>query len=387
VIASITFLVFKEVLFFQPGVQYFRYPLPLTYISKVPASYNILLACFIFYPIFLKIVEKLKAGKRYNGLIILATMMIVYPITVCLLFKYYDRNLTQFFRIEKSVFRQDWDSVIRKQESFRSTNSNSQYYYNLALSGKGQLCNRMFFGPQDFGIKSLTLQHDEGQINRSGYFYYIIGLTNEAHHLAYESRVLNGRNPENIKMLIKTELINGNYLIAERYINVLKKTLHYRDQAAKYEKMLNNPSLVNSDPELKEKISSFPKKDFFIHPDDFVNIELILKSDPYNKRAFEYKMAFMLFNKDLKGIVNEANKMKGMGYEYIPRHIEEAILLYIFATHETPDLGGLSISPETDSRFRKYLYVFNNNFRNKQVLEREIKKVGEKTYWYYFQFK
>jgi len=37
--------------------------------------------------------------------------------------------------------------------------------------------------------------------------------------------VIKGHSPEGLKMLIRTELINGNYEVASRYINILKKTL------------------------------------------------------------------------------------------------------------------------------------------------------------------
>ena len=121
----------------------------------------------------------------------------------------------------------------------------------------------MFFGRQSYGSMSLTLTRDNEQSYRAMYFYYAVGLTGEAHHLAYELMVQHGYRPENIKMLIKTELINGNFKIAERYINVLKKTLHYKNWAEKYERMLFKPELVNSDPELGQKDQTASQKGFF----------------------------------------------------------------------------------------------------------------------------
>ncbi len=153
------------------------------------------------------------------------------------------------------------------------------------LSEKGELCSRMFFGRQSHGSMSLTLKRDDDQSYRAIYFYYAVGFTGEAHHLAYEQMVQHGYRPENIKMLIKTELINGNFKIAERYINVLKKTLHYKNWAEKYEKMLFKPELVNSDPELGEKIRLLPEKDFYIVTDDFRNIEMLLQVNPDNRNS------------------------------------------------------------------------------------------------------
>ena len=124
----------------------------------------------------------------------------------------------------------------------------------------------MFFGRQSYGSKALTLTRDNDQSYRAMYFYYAVGLTCEAHHLAYELMVQHGYRPENIKMLIKTEMINGNFKVAERYINVLKKTMHYKKWSEKYEKMLFTPDLVNSDPELGGKIRLLPGMIFSFSP-------------------------------------------------------------------------------------------------------------------------
>ena len=291
-------------------------------------------------------------------------------------------------QLEKLVFKQEWDEVIRHHESSPSTSLVGQYYYNLALSEKGQLCDRLFFGQQDFGAKALSLPRNTEFINRSMYFYYSIGLIREAHHLAYESMVLYGHRPENIKMLIKTELINGNYKIARRYINILKKTLHYKKWASKYEKMLYNPEMIYSDAELGEKIRLLPKRDFFIGSDDVYNIDVMLMVNPDNKRAFEYKIARFLLEKDFKAVVYQVKKMKDMGYNYIPRYIEEAIVLFINLNLELPYLGGFTINTVTESHFRQFKTTFDLiKNGNKSYLEKEMKKAWGNTFWYYFQIK
>jgi hypothetical protein len=198
--------------------------------------------------------------------------------------------------------------------------------------------------------------------------------------------VQHGYRPENIKMLIKTELINGNYKIAERYINVLKNTFHYRKWAEFYEKMLYKPALVLSDPELGEKIRLLPGKDFFVIGDDLTNLELFLQVSPSNKRVFETKMARLLLEKDLIEIVTEVRKMKDIGYTYLPRHIEEAVIAYKYFTKQVPDLGGLSIKPETETRFNQYISMFNYYGGKKSILEKMMKKSERNTFWYFLQF-
>jgi hypothetical protein len=149
-------------------------------------------------------------------------MVSVFPVTVLILLWFYDQEASTVKKFDRMAYSRDWDGIIRLNEKLQSTGIVQQYYYNLALSEKGQLCSRMFFAPQSFGSMALTLSRDSEESFRAMYFYYAVGLTCEAHHLAYELMVQHGYRPENIKMLIRTELINGNFRIAERYINVLK---------------------------------------------------------------------------------------------------------------------------------------------------------------------
>lgn len=382
----LVFIIFKEFLFLQPIDLLLNYPMAVIDHSRLPQGSYLLSVYFILFPFLIKtsILDKAVTSVMTFKTI---TILTVFPITVFLLLSYRNLDVSNLIHIEESVNKQDWDEIIKLHECSPSGSLTEQYFYNIALSEKGELCNRLFTGRQDSGAKSLSLPHNNQYINKSFYFYYTIGIISEAHHLAYESMVVNGYNPENIKMLIKTELIVKNYRIASKYINILKKTFHYRIWAEKYEKMLYDTTLINSDPELSRKKSLIPDRDFFVRKDDIQNIELLLIADPYNKRAFEYKMAHLLIEKDIKSVVSEVNKMKEIGYDLIPRHIEEAVTEFINLTKESPDLGGLIVSHETKLRYKEYLKdydLYKNG--NKLWSEKDMKNAWGNTFWYYFQF-
>jgi hypothetical protein len=315
-------------------------------------------------------------------------ILILFSTTVFLLSKLRDRDLANSLKLEKYLYEHDWEAIILQHETTPSLNIIGQYYYNLALSEEGQLCERLFFGRQDFGAGALILPDDGGLNFNKIYFYYAVGLINEVHHIAVESLVINGYSPENLKFLIKTELINGNYRVAERFINVQKKTLHYKRWAEKYERMLDNPELIISDPELGEKIRMLPKRGFFVRPNDMQNIELLLDSNPDNKRAFEYKMARLLFEKDLETIVGEVKKMKEMGYTCIPRYIEEAIVGSENYKNGFPVPGDLTVSSRTELRFKQFMTAYEHNkMFNHSLIELKMKSSWGNTYWFYHEFR
>jgi len=213
------------------------------------------------------------------------------------------------------------------------------------------------------------------------YYYYTVGFMNEAHHRAYESMVINGYRPENLKMLIKTDLINGNYRSAERHIGILSKSLHYRKWAMKYKSMLHKPEQVLADPELGEKAKLAPRKDFFFSQNEILNIDLMLMSNPDNKVAFEYKLARLLLEKDFKSAVHQVKKMRNMNYSRLPRHVEEAIILFKHHNYELPYLGGFEPGPELKNSFDQYAAAKEENPKTTK-----IENTWGTTFWYYYDF-
>ncbi|MBP1667402.1 MAG: hypothetical protein H6Q23_2262 [Bacteroidetes bacterium] len=161
------------------------------------------------------------------------TIIVLFTATIFSLSLQNNPVIERIMKTEKLFIDRQADKVITYHEKYPSTNIIELFYYNLALSEKGQLCDRMFFVPQNSGPMSLSLEGNREQASRTMHYYYTIGLINEAHHLAFELMVQNGYTPENIKMLIRTELINNNFRVAERYLNVLKRTLKYSDKRGK----------------------------------------------------------------------------------------------------------------------------------------------------------
>ena len=56
--------------------------------------------------------------------------------------------------------------------------------------------------------------------------------------------------PAAVKILAQTNLCQGNYAVAEKYLNYLEHTLFYRDWAKQYRRFLYNDKAVEEDAEL-----------------------------------------------------------------------------------------------------------------------------------------
>lgn len=387
-IIAASFLAFWKIIFLQPVAHIILFPLPVLENTPYKITFFILTAYIVLYPLICRFALNGKDSWINKRLYSVITVAFVFAINIFLLFRIYNPQTARVIELEKLIFAEKWNDAITLHETKPSRNLIGQYFYNIALSESDQMCDRLFFGSQDFGEKSLVLPWGDEHLNRGAYFYYSIGLINEAHRWAYEEMVVYGYRPENIKLLTKTSLIDGDYRVARKYINILKRTIYYRDWAIKYEKMADNPDLIKSDRELGEKLKILPKSNFFIlfnEPQN--NLPLLLEAQPDNRRAFEYYLAGLLLTKNVEIIMNNISKLKGIGYNHIPRHIEEAILISYNSKKVLPDLGGLTISAGTQERFDHYFVSYIEARRNPSTMKEKMQPEFGNTFWYFFHFK
>jgi hypothetical protein len=387
-ITVITFLLFWKVFFLQSIEQILLFPLKILENPVYKVIFIFLCGYIVLYPLICQTAIRLKMNRFNNKVYLFMSIIAAFVLSTVVLYKMYNPQTTRVLTLQRFIFNEKWNEAIRFQEKTPSRNLIGQYFYNVALSETNQLCDRLFYGTQDFKSGSLVLPWGEEHLNRGAYFYYCIGFINEAHRWAYEEMVVHGYRPQNIKMLAKTSLINDDYRMARKYLNILKRTIYYRDWALKYEKLADNPDLIKSDPELGAKIKILPKSDFFIKFNDPLNnLPLILQAQQDNRKAFEYYIAALLLTKNVEGAVNSLKKLKEMGYTRIPRHIEEAVLMYYNSTKEMPELGGLAISTETQNRFNEYVTTYKILRQTSQLNTQKMELKFGNTFWFYFQFK
>jgi hypothetical protein len=386
-VAAFSFLVLWKSILLQPVELFILNPLPLLKESLYRATFIALGVYIISYPAITRIAIKVTGSRINKPLYTLLSIITVFGFTILILFKTYNPQTSRVVKLQRLIFDEKWKDAATEQEKKPARNLIGEYFYNIALSETDQLCDRLFSGSQDFGTNALVLPWGDEHLNRGAYFYYSIGLMNEAHRWAYEEMVVYGQRPQNIEMLAKTSLINGKYSMAEKYINILKRTIYYRKEAEGLEKLVENPELIKSDPELGPKLNLLPREDFFIQFNEpQTNLPIILASQPDNRKAFEYYMAGLLLTKNVETIVENIGKMKAAGFTRIPRHIEEAALIYYNSTKVMPDLGGLIINPETKLRFDHYFTSYVEARKKPSTLKDKMQKQFGDTFWYYFHF-
>lgn len=349
---------------------------------------TLLIICLIYLPIIFVInnyysnkVPAIFKRRKFNLLSGAFIMFLGFSFLV----KLTDTQTDNVVQMEEMVTEGKYNEAIDYQEKEASGNLISQYFYNISLAETDQLCDRLFFGRQDFGTGALILPWGDKHLSWGAYFFYEAGLANEAERWAYEEMVTYGQKPQNILMLVKTNIVNRNYRMAEKYIKILKNTIYYSREAIAYEKMISDTSFLTSDISAKMKIQ--PGKDFFIYVDSAENnLPQLVNTNMRNTKAYEYLMSWLMLNKNVEAVVNNTALLKKMGYSRIPRHIEEAILMYHNSTGKFPNLGGLTLSRDSQERFSSYFNTYIKARNNPSSLKEIMRSRFGNTYWYYYHF-
>ena len=388
----VAFYISKEYIFFRTIKTLLSFP--FSEINPGPGFelFFFLVGFLSIIPIISKIKFRIPERMKFSsGIeIIILTILFIASIFVSGLTRF-DKKDHNYFYAEKLFYQSRFDELIAFNNANPPTNILTIYLNNIALCETGKLNDQLFSLPQSPEGKTLflTWEMNNEVLKRGGYFYYTIGMINEAHRWAYENMVIKGYTPEGTKMLIKTEIINGNYELAEKYISLLKKTLFYRNEAEKYEKLLFDDSAVENDSGLGEKRKGRLRADFFTITDNpSVNIEKILTNDSLSRNAFEYKLAITLLRKNYEGIVNSLPQFEKYGYKTLPRHVEEAVVSYAALNKKPLALPeNIRIDNSTTVKWSNFISVFQRYKNDRVAAEPAIRKEFGDTFWYYVIYK
>jgi len=102
--------------------------------------------------------------------------------------------------------------------------------------------------------------------------------------------------------------------------------------------------------------------------------------------AFEYLMAQYMLTGRLEKIASNIGRLNDFDYKGIPRHYEEAILLYTSITGKEVNLHGRRISGETLERLDKFRGIFGRLRHNVRAADNALRAEFGNSYFFYYVF-
>jgi hypothetical protein len=280
-----------------------------------------------------------------------------------------------------------WNSIINIADKKTPNGPLSVATLNLALAQKNYLPEYMFHYIQN-GPEGLLPNFQKEYIMDMmvGEIYYHLGLINTAQRFAFEGmEAIPGyqKSVRSIRRLAETNLINGQYEVAAKYLSILEHTLFYRQWAKETSIYLYNEEKINAHPEWGTLRQFRPKEDFlFSEQEKDMMMGILYQRNPDNRMAYEYLLAYTLLKKDLPHFFDYYHLEK-RGPEEAPESYREALAFIWGQTNFNPEMRPAGI----DDRTVIALKSFSEAYRKNKDSEKLLYKQYGKTYWYYLVFK
>lgn len=285
------------------------------------------------------------------------------------------------------VYREKWNKIIEKAQREEPEDRISMVAVNLALAKTGQLSSGMFSFRQSGDFLFAEYERREMTPFLAGEPFYYLGFINFAQMFAFETleSTPDAKLPSrSLIRIASTYLINGQYDVARKYLEPLSHTIFYGKWARECIRLSYRENEIKAHPVWSYMKSLNAKHDFFYNNGQMdIALRYLLLSNPRNKMAYEYLMAYYLLNRDLDSFLKYLPLSRQLNYDRMPQSWKEAVA-YIASRipEDSPQLEGFRPDQETAEGIRAYADLFSAEPRDTTRIRKEF---GD-TYWYYLHF-
>lgn len=274
-----------------------------------------------------------------------------------------------------------WNRIMQEADKESPSTPLTVSSLNLALAMTGRMGDAMFHYFQN-GEEGLLPQfiRDYRMPLPVAEAYWQLGMINTAQRFVFEAQESIPDYQKSARCycrLAETNIVNGDYEVAERYLNALTHTLFYKKWALSRYALIGDDASVEAHP-LYGKLRSFrlKKQDFLFSDSEMYSmLGFLLIENGSNTVAYNYLMAWCLLRKDLQGF-EECRSLYNV--EKVPQSYQEAFLINWVNTHSSFEgLPGF-ISRQNASRMNQFIRDHEGG-----VADSAMKARYGDTYWYY----
>jgi len=350
------------------GVSYYRIPATLPYLLMVlPAVVWIISNVVRLLPKASRVVNAVEVALAVGLLGVLADVG-------------FDKKKYELIEYDYLVRAKDWNAIIAKAERRTPDLPMSVSATNLALGMTNQLGERAF----DFyqrGAEGLLpgFERNFATTQLTGEIYFHLGLVNTAQRMAFEAMeaIPNyNKSARVMKRLAETNLINGQYQVARKYLLMLKKTIFYRPWAQRTLAMLGDENTINAHP-LYGTMRQYRLQEDFLFSDrelDKICGRLFMHNQQ-NRMAVQYLLLMPLLDRDVPRFMSYVQLVQNK-IQYNPRAAQEAIAFAFMQQRRQPPRG--LVSQLVLQQMNEFARVYGSGGKDAPGLER-----FRNTVWYY----
>ncbi len=287
------------------------------------------------------------------------------------------------FQVHSYACRRMWPEVLQVARS-ASRSYSTMNAVNRALYHTGRLGSEMFAWPQHADALLLSGQDQDMTFWTKFDTQMDLGLINAAQKNYTECLEVYGPHPLILERLALANLVKGNAGGARIYLGALSKTRSHARWANDCIARLEADPTLATDERIVQWRSVCMKED---SPTIFApgegQLQTLLRENGRNRMAFEYLMATYMLNRQLDKFVALLDRLDALGYGAFPRHFEEALLVYAYATRRSVFLHGRQIDPQNRQRIEQFSQTLNRHNKDRQAALRELAADHGDSYFFY----
>lgn len=293
----------------------------------------------------------------------------------------YDAKKAELMDYDFLVRTGQWQAIISKAERQMPDLPMSVSATNLALAMENQLGDRAFCFYQR-GTQGLIppFERNFATTMLTGEIYYHMGMVNTAQRMAFEAMEAipnNAKSTRALKRLAETNLINGQYDVARKYLLLLQKTLFYGKWASQTMTLLGDEAKINAHP-VYGRMRQMRLADNFLFGEQECDkmCGQLFVHNTQNAVAMQYLLLWPLLKRDLHAFMQYAQVVQHHT-RYNPRHVQEAIC-YAFGQQQQRPPQEL-VDNMVQQQFLQFAKAFNQGGRQNTAQLQPFRN----TVWYY----
>ena len=297
------------------------------------------------------------------------------------------------FRMGAAAYHNDWNQIInyvKENEEIRKSENYDRFvnfFYNMALAAKGQLCDKMFSYPQRLGESGLFINEPMATVSclPMTILFHQAGLATNALHYAFEAQSTYTSSHYVMRYVIDELLIIGDYESADKYLAKYSNTMFSKRFVDDRRKFLAGESDTEFAKGGYDVIrSKHPRKDFYMKNSQYDMLNVVM-NDQDNMFATEYLVASVLLDVDLdkfmKLILGGYCKVNLNG---LPRACQEAVALYRALYKDVlPGTEKAQVQSYILNPFKSFQQVVSRNGSDVRGI---VDSRFTDTYWRYYFF-
>ncbi len=329
---------------------------------------------------------KVKSKFFQRELFVVLFQVIVVSVLGYFLFnKAYNPLKKNLLTIEYYAEQRQWKKVLETTKYIEEYDFRVNFHGARALSHLRLLPDQLFEYPQLLGTYGLFI---DANMARSASIitsdlYFDLGYMGESQHWAFEAQTLLPDSPRILKRLVMINLINRNYLLAEKFLRILDGNMLCCDWVRQHKQFVTDTSLTNSDSLIVEKRRFNPVKPV-INTGDEGCLKLLVETSKENRMAYDYLLSFYLLDTNLRGFIEYLKYYPLYGVKTLPRSWEEALIIFVAQTKTVPhNFSPQIVDEKIVRRFAEFSAVIRQNNNNLPVAKNALYSKYGNTYWFY----